>query len=150
MNGIIYLISGIQGQGIYVGQTLDPNERWYHHEYELNTGKHHNIYLQRSWVKHGSDAYAFVVQEEVPEADLTNREQFWLDEFPRMGVTLYNINRVAAKPPSWLGRKRGPLSEERKQALREARLRQPCPRTGKKHSQEAKKKMSLAALRRVR
>jgi hypothetical protein len=41
----------------------------------------------------------------------------------------------------WKGKK---LSEETKQKIREARATQPCPRTGRKHSEETKRRWSLS------
>jgi group I intron endonuclease len=114
--GHIYLISGVQGQGIYIGQTVLLTQRWKRHQRELEDGCHHNPYLQRAVSKHGSDSYAYVVAEEVPVEELTEREQAWMDQLRAEGVTVYNIAPAVG----------------------------PCRLPGYKHTQETKAKMSVA------
>ncbi len=52
--------------------------------------------------------------------------------------------RLGIKPPSWLGKKRGPMSEDHKRKLSEAKKGKPSPRKGEHLSEETKNKLRLA------
>lgn len=145
----IYAITSPSGKR-YVGQTLDFSRRWKRHAYDLCRGNHHSIALQRAYNKYGTLTYS-VVELCAPE-DLDAREQAYIDV---VGVdNLYNVCPVAGSPmrgrrhteeakkkigaasrgdknPNW-GK---PLSDERKQRLRQANL-------GKLPSVETKRKIS--------
>lgn len=76
----------------YVGQAVDIERRWGRHLRELKYGYHHNAILQKSYDKHGPDAFSFVLLEECPVDTLGEREIFWIakkDSFENG----YNLNR---------------------------------------------------------
>lgn len=76
----IYELRNVVNKKIYVGKSINLAWRWKNHIHLLRTGKHHNIYLQRAWNKHGKDAFNFSVLEYC-EVDLLNeREMFWIRE----------------------------------------------------------------------
>jgi group I intron endonuclease len=73
----IYWIRNISNGKIYIGSSCDIKIRWNNHINELNTGRHANAYLQRSWIKYGKDAFKFQVIEET--SNLKEVEQWYLD-----------------------------------------------------------------------
>lgn len=129
----IYLIRNILNGKCYVGSSKNLEWRKHRHFTQLRNGDHHCSHLQRSFLKHGEDAFVFVVVEMVADlGKLIEREQHWIDE-TKKNVRLYNSAMVAG---SQLGIKR---SEETIQKMRLAQK-------GKVIGEEARKKMSKAKL----
>ena len=76
----IYAIRNTVTGRVYVGSAIHLWRRWRGHRHHLKHGTHHAAILQRSWAKHGEDAFTFEVLEFVPDkADLLVREQHWMD-----------------------------------------------------------------------
>lgn len=75
----IYCIRNIRNNKRYVGSAVNIAARYRTHKYDLRRGKHHSPHLQNSWVKHGPDAFEFVVLEECAVDELIQREQCWMD-----------------------------------------------------------------------
>jgi group I intron endonuclease len=95
MQGYIYRIYNIVNSKQYVGSTENITNRWKKHSTDLQQNKHHNIYLQRSYNKHGANNFLFEIIEECDIRDkfeLHNIEQRYLDNEPN----LYNIGRKAS------------------------------------------------------
>lgn len=44
----------------------------------LERGTHHNLYLQRSWLKNGSEVFKFDILERCMEENLDEREIYWI------------------------------------------------------------------------
>lgn len=100
----IYCIRNVVSGRVYVGSAVNFQRRWALHRSLLSRGKHHSRMLQRSWIKHGPQAFVFEVLEFVEEAlRLIEREQHWIDALnsicPKTGFN------VAPKAGSSLGRK---------------------------------------------
>ena len=72
----VYMIVNLVNGNHYVGSTIDFIERKRIHIYDLETGQHHSKYLQRSWDKHGSDSFKFVVI-----AEATNRSCRFIEAY---------------------------------------------------------------------
>ena len=88
MTACVYAIINLDdGHGTgYIGSTTDRGRRWRQHRTDLNRGRHHCAFLQRSWDKYGKDSFAWHKIERVDDAcTLRVREQFWLDEWIRSG-----------------------------------------------------------------
>lgn len=101
--GVIYMISCANSAKVYIGSTLNPRQRWSSHLHQLRQQKHHAIHLQRSFDRHGEEAFTFSIVETVEDVMfLTAREQFWMW---RLAGRLYNIRPRA---DSCLGCKRSP------------------------------------------
>lgn len=85
----IYAIKNLASGRHYVGSSIQIEARWRQHRRFLRLGQHHSPALQRSWVKHGAEAFAFMILEECDRADLHAREQCWIDTLnaacPRRG-----------------------------------------------------------------
>jgi group I intron endonuclease len=84
---------------------------------ELRKNKHSNEHLAKSFNKYGEDNFEFLILEECKKEELNEKEEKWIDSFPRK--SLYNINFYITN-----------LRGERN------------PFFGKKHKSESKKKMS--------
>ena len=57
----IYMIQNKVNGKIYIGQSVNIEDRWGEHKYELNKGYHHNKHLQRSWNKDGQENFEFTI-----------------------------------------------------------------------------------------
>lgn len=123
----------------YVGSAKNFNRRSGEHRAGLRRGKHCNPRLQRSWNKHGEDAFDFVIVEECSVEQMVEREQFWMDELdvcnPDKG---YNIARKAwTSPVIGIGH-----TDETKKKMSAAKKGKPGLRTGAVLSQETKDKIA--------
>lgn len=108
----IYAITHTESGRSYVGSSVAISKRWYAHRWQLNSGRHRNQRLQRSWARHGSEAFTFSVLEEVLNTALiVTREQYHLDS---RQPNVFNSGVVAFPP--MLGLKR-PHSEATKQKI---------------------------------
>lgn len=65
----------------YIGSSVDISLRWKKHVTDLNCGRHHAIWLQRAWTKHGKEDFSFEILEvlEVRE-NLRTQEAMWLSK----------------------------------------------------------------------
>lgn len=166
--GIYQILNVLTGTS-YVGSSAIIEQRWRRHLKDLRTGKHHARYLQCAWTKYGSDAFKFLVLEEVDEVQaLTRVEQLWIDKLGAHGSGGYNSRPIAASPLGFrhtpearkkiseaAKRPRGPMSYEGRLAMSanakrrgpvtdEARARQSAAQLGRVMSPEARRKMSEA------
>lgn len=149
-SNVIYKIRNVVNGKFYVGSAVDTRTRFRQHRKLLRKGTHHCKHLQAAWNKYGEDAFKFeVVEHVVCKEQLEPREEAWLIEHVGQPYC-YNTGRSARAP--WRGTKGSGLSpltgttisQERKDRLREATLEQwqtSDPRTGRKHSEEAKAKI---------
>lgn len=124
----IYLIENIANGKCYVGSSRGIRKRWWEHRRTLRLGEHGNAYLQRAWKAAGGEAFRFVILEYGEAADLHRREGWWMS---LLGTTVrgqgYNIGPVTG----------GPCSTE-------ASANSAAARRGKKHTDEARAKMSAS------
>lgn len=78
----IYRFFNIKTLKGYIGSSRDTHARQRGHINKLNRGKHHSFLLQRSWNKHGVDAFVFEILEIVSDiSKLKEREQYWIDYY---------------------------------------------------------------------
>lgn len=147
---VIYKIRNVVDGKFYVGSAVDTRTRFRRHRRLLRNGTHHCKHLQNAWNKYGEDVFKFEVVEQVPNRELLeSAEDGWLLKY--VGTPeCYNHGRSARAP--WRGTKGTGLSpltgrsisDEQKALLSEATTRQwevSDPRTGRKHSEEAKEKI---------
>lgn len=57
----IYQIKCTGNNQIYIGSTVNMQERWQQHVATLRGNRHHSVYLQRSYNKYGEDSLEFTV-----------------------------------------------------------------------------------------
>lgn len=92
-NPSIYLIINTINQNIYIGSSINFNQRRNKHLNDLRNNKHHSSYLQRSFDKHGENTFRFYIVENCKETELIEREQFWMNKLKPE----YNISKIAGK-----------------------------------------------------
>lgn len=135
----IYTITNLRSGKVYIGSTVNFNHRWNRHRDDLQHNHHHNIFLQRSWNKHGEKVFNFGILEYLGNVDeLHLAEQFWMDVYREEGKELYNIGEYVNCP--WRGQKQ---SKEHIRKLSKVRR-------GSKRSEETRRKMSESAMGKVR
>ena len=90
----IYRIINTSNNYIYIGSASGKfgiHQRFQDHKKNLRKKSHHNIYLQRSWDKHGEDMFRFEIVEFCHKSECIEREQFFIDTLSPE----YNICKVA-------------------------------------------------------
>lgn len=131
----------------YIGQTkMGADVRWYHHCKQAKNAKSpsYKTVFAQAIRKYGSNGFiSEVLQIDIPSVEEANEaEKFWIAKHKSNDRSLgYNGTEGG------LNYKK---SEEHKEKLRQARLNQPDPMLGRKQTTEAKAKMSLAKLGKLR
>lgn len=90
----IYKIENLTTGKSYIGSSCDLDRRMKQHFGLLRRGLHHSIHLQRSYDKHGVDAFSWRVLEHCVIERLIEREQVFMDNNPNS----YNCTATATKP----------------------------------------------------
>jgi len=155
--GVYMILNTATGKG-YVGSAVDFRWRRNKHFSELRRGIHHSPKLQRSWDKHGEEAFIFKPLLFCDRSKLLMYEQLAIDGYDtfengynalktagsRLGMKLSEEARqklIASK----LGKKRPPFSAEWLANMAKSKVgKQKC--LGYKHTEEAKANMSKARL----
>lgn len=87
------IINTVTGK-FYIGSSKNTMKRWKTHKSSLARGTHHNIYLQRSYDKHGEEAFLYQVIETLPDdtekSFIFERERYYIDTMKPE----YNIGAV--------------------------------------------------------
>ena len=109
----IYCIRNIKTNDVYVGASVNIEDRWRRHRRDLKQKKHHSIILQRAYEKYGKESFVFEVLLECTKEDLIEKENRFLAQL----VPKYNICKYAN---STLGRK---YSDETRKKHREYALK---------------------------
>jgi len=92
----IYVIRCLVSMMVYVGQAVDLNRRWKHHQYNLaHRPELCNPHLFQAWQKYGAQAFVFGVLECCSPSKLDQREQHWIDKLEAFGPKGYNARPVA-------------------------------------------------------
>lgn len=117
----IYLILNVVSQSFYIGSTSASfASRMSQHLSRLKRGLHENFLMQRSWDKHGADAFVFRVLE-VIDGDLDlifGVEQIWLDAtFGNRARLNLSPNAGSPEGTSWPQEKKDRHSKSRTQAV---------------------------------
>lgn len=164
----IYCIENIINHKKYIGQSKNIKQRWHDHKKALNNNEHHNIHLQRAWNDYGEKAFNFYVVEECSFDELDEKENYYISLYNTMNKDFgYNLKKGGQN-------KSMELSEESRIKLSNAIKKSYTPELiekrrkkaldywsnpdnkqrivgenngmfGKKHSDEAKKKIGLAS-----
>lgn len=128
----IYLIFCLGNQKSYVGQSRSVKKRIAVHKANLRNGRHTNPYLQSAFTKYGKNLFTFTILEYPEDAspeNLTIREQYWIDFFDSMNRDKgFNMKEAGSA---------GILCEESRRKISTSNI-------GKKHTDEARKKISEA------
>lgn len=154
----VYRFTCIPTGNIYIGGSFELRQRILAHIRLLRNGQHHNPYLQSAWDKYGEAAFLITVEEECSRAQLTEREQYYLDTLQPFAPAHFNITRDASNPArdmspearqrrSEAQRQRPPRSAENRQKTSESqhdpitRELNAAAHRGRKHSDETRQKM---------
>ena len=77
----IYKIENKVNSKVYIGQSIDIENRWKCHISYLSRGIHNNKHLQSAWDKYGKENFVFSVIEECDIENLNKREIYWINNF---------------------------------------------------------------------
>lgn len=78
----IYAIENIYNNKLYIGSSINTEKRWDRHRKDLVKNRHHNIFMQRSYLKYGEECFVYFILEYIkdPSRDYLNKqEQYWID-----------------------------------------------------------------------
>jgi group I intron endonuclease len=134
VSGIYKIINRTNGK-YYVGSSNDivgNRGRWSEHIQALDSNRHCNAHLQRSWKKYGKSNFDFVLVEEVPVNLLLLTEQKYLNIAESEKDKSYNAVFIP-KGGGFIGKHH---SEETKKRIAEKLKGRPCPTKGVKQSAE--------------
>lgn len=82
----IYKITCVPTGRVYVGASVDVENRWKQHLSDLRKEYHCNPHLQRAFLKHGESAFEFSILQEC--SDLIPAEIHWIRELtPEFNLT---------------------------------------------------------------
>ncbi len=92
----VYLIKNLLNGKVYVGSSVDLQQRWRSHRGELREGTHWNKHLQSAWNKYGEESFAFIVVVRCSPWLCMDWEQLYIDELNAVDSRYgYNINRMS-------------------------------------------------------
>jgi len=134
----IYKITNTANGNFYIGSSVNVRRRFSVHQSDLRKGAHHCEPLQRAWNKYGPDCFVFEVIENHPDAHaMADAENQWLAEHGRKRY-FYNVGTRAGA--AFLGRKHSEEAREKMSASHKGKKR----RLGLSSSPEHRAKISAA------
>jgi group I intron endonuclease len=135
----LYKITNNLNNKIYIGQSINPEYRWYQHKSHSVKGNCHKQYLHKAMAKYGVENFVFeVIAVSLDQEEANKTEAILIEEYNSRDKKFgYNI-----KP----GGNTAPQSEETKEKIRQATIQQIAekghPALGTKRTSEQLKKMS--------
>jgi group I intron endonuclease len=140
MNSGIYIISNIINNKVYVGSAVNIDKRTSQHFSNLKHNRHDNIHLQRSWNKHGKEAFKFEIIFYCLKEDLIENEQLVIDSYREVigWKNMYNIAPIAGSQLGMIH------SQATKDKMSKANGGHPGYWLGKKFTLETRMKMSIS------
>lgn len=82
-SGIYAIVNNVNGK-MYIGQSINLDSRKSNHFKALESNKHYNIYLQKSFDKYGKSAFEFMVIEHCDKEMLNEIESKYINKFDTM------------------------------------------------------------------
>lgn len=157
MESAVYKIINLQNNKIYIGSSLNVNQRLNAHKRNLRDNKHINKILQEEYNSFGVQNFVYGIIEyvEYDKELLLDREQYWLDYYKsydnNYGYNIFSDSRNAngykhtdeSKKKMSEFQKGKVLSDEHKNKISETLLKNP-PTKGKIMSDETKQKLSIS------
>ena len=132
----IYMIQNLVNGKMYIGQSVDIEDRWERHRRILRNGKHVNKHLQNSWDKYSEYNFEFIKLLECEESDLNMYEEYYIFELMTYDHR-FGYNKT-------YGGEGGVPTEEIRRKISEAQRGEKNPNYGKHFSEEHKRKISEA------
>lgn len=89
----IYKITNNKNRKIYVGQSIDINDRWKQHKYKAFNSKEkgYNSAIHLAFRKYGIENFSFEVIEKCQQDELDEKEQYWIKKLNSLSPNGYNI-----------------------------------------------------------
>ncbi len=135
----VYAIINRHNGKLYIGSSIDIENRWNDHLSLLRRGKHNNYYLQSIYNGHGKEGLEFKIIEECKEDCLRQREQYWIYRYNSTNFQCgYNISLDTTAPMR--GRE---LSDKQKEAIGKQKKKQ----AEEGLTEEHKKHLSISHLK---
>jgi len=92
----IYIIKNLINKKVYVGSSINLNNRNYKHFWMLNKNIHDNFHLQQSFNKYGKSNFSFEICEICNATELINKENYYINEYKsnimEFGYNLATVN----------------------------------------------------------
>lgn len=155
---VIYKIRNVVNQKFYVGSTTNMYERTRNHRTRLRRGRHHSRHLQAAWNKYGEECFVFEVVEEVADVSrLQEVEDRWLAEHVGKPYC-YNKSKYSDTPMRGIQKEQHPMFGKTKSADTASAISESLkvyyaanpgnhPRSGTRHTEETKAKISAKVQR---
>lgn len=138
----IYLIICSGNSKVYVGSSVNLYKRLLEHARLLRGGKHHCLYLQRSYDKYGSESFRGEVLLECPEIELESQEKKIVKEYYDIGLTMNSTL-------DYRGSHGMVFTEERKRKISESNMGRIAHNKGVAMSKEQKEGLIRAHVKRI-
>lgn len=92
ISGIYKITNSVNGK-IYIGQSIDIEERWYQHKYKAfdEKEKGYNSAIHAAMRKYGIENFSIEIIEKCESILLDERERFWIKELNCLSPNGYNI-----------------------------------------------------------
>lgn len=95
----VYSITCTKSNKIYIGSSIDIDNRWIEHLVRLRKGNHHSAHMQAAWNKYGKDAFKFEIIAFCNPDELIALEQFYIDSHQSANNRYgYNVSPIAGSP----------------------------------------------------
>lgn len=165
----IYQIRNLVNNKVYIGQSINLNTRKRIHFYKLRKNSHVNKHLQNAWNKYREENFIFETLLICEKEELTYYEQkyvdilnpeynirkecvdsnkgiFWTEEMKENMSNLQKGKFVSNETRKKISesKKGSNISEETKKKISMFMASEKNPNIGRKHTEEAKRKMSVA------
>lgn len=99
MIGIYKIVNKKNGK-VYIGKSVDIENRWKKHVADLNNNNHCNKYLQDDWNIYGMESFNFAIVKKCRSNILAELEGLTIKEYDSYNKSKgYNIAYVACKNP---------------------------------------------------
>lgn len=98
----IYKITNLINNKVYIGQSVDIEERWKHHRSNINTTdtKKRNLYIYQAMRKYGIENFEFSILEECDKSLLNEKEEYWIEYYHSHNKEFgYNLTDGGTNPP---------------------------------------------------
>jgi group I intron endonuclease len=129
---------------IYIGQSVKLTLRRHEHLHALRHGIHKNPALQRAFREYGERAFRFEILENCAPEQLTEREQFFVDQQIRIAGRRSLYNALTLSVRSRLGLKNTAEQNAKIAAKQRGRARTPAELAGIRRMAEALKGRRLS------
>lgn len=145
ISGIYKIQSKIKPERIYIGSSVNIQERWRIHLENLKSNHHHSEKLQRHHNKYGKNDLVFSIIIGCAKEDLIITEQFYLDAYrPYFNICLVADSRLGTKASEKTKIKLSKARKSRASITEITRRKMSEAMKGKHLSDETKQKISKA------